>query len=149
MRHTPKTEEQLSNILPDGIYQGTVKRSSDHISQSGNTCLKLEIDFFDALSKKTTSVVDYLVDGGYKLRHACYTTGLDTFYESGDIPAYAFDKKIVLCVVKIKKGESDNKGGFYPDKNVITDYLDKNKSSQAVSQSDAKKSDPIDDEIPF
>ena len=139
MRFTPKTENEVaaSGLLEKGIYDFQIVSAEDKESKSGNEMIVLKVNVFDD-EGRSTLIFDYLLETvAYKIRHAAYACGLGDKYEGGQLLAEDFIDK----TGKVKVGISKDKTGQYPDKNSISDYV--------VDGSDAKKSDDMNDEIPW
>ena len=173
MKHRPMKEEDFNSIFSAGEYKYEVIDAKEEISKSGNPMIHLQVKLFSQLNNSTTLVHDYLISESYKLRHICYTIGLQEMYESGEIHASNFLRKSGIAKVSIKKGEpkisikengQPEKIGMYPDKNVINDYIDNDKAKPAQATvlgstifgaqkvktpiADAHAKD-LEDEIPF
>ena len=158
MRITPMKEEDFNRVLPDGRYPYVVTDYKEEISRSsGNPMIHLTLKI-TAPDGKTNIVHDYLLNETYKLHNICSSLGLMEMYNSGEVNAYAFDRRKGFVDVKIQKGSSDGKGGMYPDKNVISDYVAPSKmkdSERTIFGESGKasvglpKHDDLNDEIPF
>jgi hypothetical protein len=57
-------------------------------------------------------------------KHAAVAMGLQGKYDCGDLQATDFFQRSCDCVIGIEKGkENVEKGGMYPDKNTIKDFI--------------------------
>lgn len=122
------SEDEISKVKPDGT--------------GGNEMIHLTLKVFTPDGEEKT-FDDYIIASmEFKLRHAADTFGILHKYESGSLVATDFYGKSGKC----KMGIQRDKGGQYPDKNVITDYIKREK--QPVIESVATGA-LIDDEIPF
>lgn len=145
MKFQPKTEEQIreSQLIEPGEYDFEVLSAVDHISQSGNESIKLQVRVY--VGETIRTIFDYLSAGmEYKLRHFCEAVGILHFYESGELLAIHCAQRAGKCKVGIQK----DKTGAYPDKNVIQDYLVDEDSAVTTAPSIAPTKF-TDDEIPF
>lgn len=152
MKFTPKTEEEVSNLLPEGEYMLVVTEAEDRVSKSGAEMiyLKLETVDEDPFSK---IIFDYLLEAmAYKLRHFCEATGLLPKYDEGSLVAADCIGRKVLAKVFI-----DSKDPAYAPKNAIRDYvIDKTKRAEASGKppgigapKDAGTEEFFNDDIPF
>lgn len=146
---------QRFQLLPDGEYDAYVESFEPKISSSGNQYVNLLLNIFDN-NGKPHPVFDIqmtLPSMVWKMRHFCYSAGLEESFEAKKYhPSMSVGKK-VRVFLRTKKGDEIpfNKlngkpvGSKYPDKNVIDDYLVGNK----IVPIDTKKEDFFDDPVPF
>lgn len=137
----PRTEEEVSRILQPGIVEFEVIKAEEKTSKTGNLMLELTIKCFDQKGKSNL-VSDYILtdtNWEWKLRHFCFSCGLDQLYESGKLADVDCFGKRGKAHIKIKHDAS----GQYKDKNVIDDYIPLGKGEKA----DFVESDLSD--IPF
>ncbi len=154
MRFIPKTEKEISeaNLWQPGIYDfevleytslgNTRVATIDTTSKNGNEMIVLVCRVYHP-NGQFRIIVDYLLESMmFKLRHAAEACGLLDRYEQGELSASDFIGRFGQAQLGIQK----DKGGQYPDKNNIVDYI-KNSSGIAIS----KESDlpVLDDEISF
>jgi hypothetical protein len=120
-------------------------------SQKGNDMITLTLEVFD---KDGTSfvLIDYLVGTmEYKLRDFAYSIGLGQDYESGNLNDKTMIGKSGILKLGIEKGTADGKGGLWPDKNIVKDYINDGKADvtkPVLSQSDVTN-EVLKDEPPF
>lgn len=145
MRFTPKSEEEVSNLLPEGTYKFIIEDATDKVSKSGNEMIELKLRI---QSPQEKIVFDYLLEVmPYKLRHFCEATGLMHKYESATLMAADCMGKSGECLLII-----DDKNISYPAKNAVKDYVKKSKKGLGAPKSE-EKAPALDlefnDDIPF
>jgi Protein of unknown function (DUF669) len=147
----PFTEEEIRelNLLPDGIYDFSVKRSDEKLSKAGNQMLELILEVYDQKGKVHT-IWDYIVPTSammYKLKHLCDSVGLSDKYKTGLLDYEDLQGKSGKAKIVIKKGNVNPNGGLYPDKNSVEDYVMTDKGALKYTP---KNNDFEDDkDIPF
>lgn len=151
MRFTPKTENelQMESLVPEGIYSYQVIKSEDAVSHAGNEYIKFTIKIWDSEGREHLVFTNLALIK--LLKHFCDVNGMESDYESGDIPAekciFKSGGKVLLGV----EGEKPNpNGGMYRAKNIVKDYVSdvNHQSSLSMPLADAKK-DFISDDLPF
>jgi len=150
MNITPKSEAELkaSLILDEGMYPFQVVNAEDAISKSGNEMIKMTLKVWNKDGSERT-LYDYLLDAmAFKLRHFCASTGLLEKYEHGKLHAIDCIGKTGKADIMIQPGQPNDKGGYYPDKNSVKDYLAPDKQSILMPLKPIKKDD-FDDDVPF
>ncbi len=157
MKFEPKTREELSNLLPEGQYEGYVITAEEKTSKrSGNPMIVLQVEIYDTEGSKKT-ITDRLIlipSMQWKLYDFCESAGLMDRYEAGELSQYDCTEKKVHCKVIQKEAEGD-----YPTKNEIKTYfLPKSGNPKpAPVKKAAPKNSPVsatadangDPEIPF
>lgn len=148
----PITEEELnrSELVDDGVYDFEVIKATKKLSRAGNPMAELNIMFWDKEGQVHT-LFDYLVFSTVnlnikKVKHFCDATGLSKEYEKGELP----EELQGLCgkfSLKTKEQKPDGKGGFYPSKNIVDDYVMTDKG--AVKYETQKDDKFIDNDVPF
>lgn len=126
---------------PRGMYDFEVVSAIDTTSKAGNAMTELELRIHNKEGKSRTQK-DWLVESeatSYKVRHFAASTGLLPMYEKGDLPAEA----MVGRAGKLMLGIEKDKGGVYPDKNKVSDYIPMN--GKLIGSADPE----LDDAIPF
>ncbi len=147
----PKPENDLIDLLEvgDGDFE-VMEAVEKHSKSNGNPMIELKLKVWDAKGQEGI-IFDYLMLTGSnfslrKIRHFCYSCGLETHYEQGSLSASNCAGKAGKLKIDFQKG---NNG--YADKNVVKDYI-------TGHASEAKKSDPrltsaqdeaFEDDIPF
>lgn len=150
MKFAPKSEEEVSNLIPKGEHAFEVLEADERQSKKGNDmiALKLGISYGDSLR----GVFDYLVDidsMAYKTRHFADTVGMLAEYEKGTLNGADLIGLTGFCKLDIEPANDQ----FGP-KNVVKDYV-KRVGSTAAPAAFAPKAangaarDKMDDEIPF
>ncbi len=92
-------------------------------------------------------VFDYLLTSfAYKLRHFCAVTGLMRNYEDGNLEAEDCIGKSGKAEIIIQPGSENPKGGYYPDKNSIKDYIAGDKYAKPTKP---ENNDLLDQDVPF
>jgi hypothetical protein len=124
----PMTEEELNaaNLVDDGVYNFEVIKATKKTSSKGNPMAELNIRFWDNEGVVHT-MFDYLVFSQVplnikKVKHFCDSTGLSEEYKRGELPEelVGLSGKFEL---KTQEEQPNGKGGFYPPKNVVSDYV--------------------------
>jgi hypothetical protein len=124
MQFKPKSESELSRVLPEGEYDFEIQFSEDAVSGAssknpGTEMIKLTVALWDGETRLAV-VFDYLLESvAYKLRHASDACGVLAKYESGQIVARDFEGK----TGKLKLGIKKDSTGQYPDSNMVKDYI--------------------------
>lgn len=146
MRFSPKTEEEVSNLLAEGVYPFEVLEAAEKQSKAGNDMIALKLGIVGPDDSKR-AVFDYLLtdeSAQYKLRHFSDTVGLLAEYEKGALTA----DNLVGLTGKCKLVIQPAKDG-YDAKNSVRDYVKRGaKDAAPVKGSSAAKND-MDDDIPF
>lgn len=125
MKFAPKSADELAqeSLLEPGLYPFEVQEAIDTWSQAGNEMIKLKILAFGK-DGATTVVFDYLLEKlAYKLRHFAEGTGLLAAYEAGELTAAMCVNREGYCKLAVEKQ------GEFPPRNVVKDYLPKEKSA--------------------
>lgn len=147
MRFTPKSEDQVSSVWPDGEYDFEVGTAEETTSQSGNDMIKLTLNVFNKTGGKRT-VFDYLVGtdaAQFKVRGFASAAGLLGEYESGELNAYDMQGRTGKLKLRTDKSAG------YPDKNAVASYI----TSAAPRAGGVAKPKPLaaapdlNDDIPF
>ncbi len=144
MNFTPKNENELSNLLPDGEYDFEVIDAQDKKSQkSGADMIMLKIAIWQG-DRISCYLFDYLLESvAFKLRHCCDACGLLDKYQSGSLDATQFIGRTGKAKIIIQK----DKTGQYPDKNAIKDYC--LRPMKPVNSQQQHNQQPKDDDLPF
>lgn len=141
-RINPMTDEEIEEaaakskeVLPDGRYAFLVAKSTRKIYKSGNPMAELQLTCWDNTGKPVP-VFDYLVFSNIplnikKVSHFCKATGLHEEYKKGEIPE-ELDGLAGELDLKIQDPQPNDKGGFYPRKNVVVDYISGNIQSKSI-----------------
>lgn len=143
LQFQPKNENELFDLLPEGVYQFKVVEACPHTSQTtGNQSIKLVLDVGGKELKCYLSV-NYL----FLLKHFCDTVGLEEAYQQGILSADLCKNKHGLCKVVV---EDPAPGTNYFPKNVVKDFL----KSDSVPLTQVDQKAHVDDgfgdtDIPF
>lgn len=148
MRFQAKTQDQIDaeNLLKPGTYPFTVKVASEKQDRNGKGFFKLKV-FVHGPDGRDWHCFDNLSPEwfAHKLLHFCEGTGLGEKYLSGNLSSDDLMERTGHCEVDIK----DSQGG-YPAKNIITDYVVREKHGQMLP---SKTASPLpreqDDDTPF
>lgn len=119
MKFEPKSREELSNLLPEGNYQGTIDNAEEKQSSSGNPMIVLRVGVYDSEGNKRI-ITDRLIlieSMQWKLYDFCESADLMDCYDAGELSAASCIDRTVHCKVVRKKAE-----GEYPEKNEIKTY---------------------------
>jgi hypothetical protein len=120
---TPKSEEELSSLLEEGIYDYFVTKAVAKQSKSGNPMIALTLSIKDEMGDQV-EIIDYLIlmDNKFcqrKIRHFCLSAGLSKEYAKGALNSAECVRKKGKLRLGIQKDET----GKYAPKNVVADYL--------------------------
>ena len=150
----PMSDEEIEaasvrELLPDGDYDFLVAKSTRKISKSGNPMAELQLTLWNA-EGKPCPVFDYLVFSNVplnikKVSHFSKSVGLHAEYKKGELPE-ELDGLTGRLTLGTQDAQPNNKGGYYPPKNVVVDYLPVGEGKE--------KPQPVDDfqpdsDIPF
>lgn len=149
MRFTPKTEEEVANIIPEGRYKFIVEEAADKVSKSGNEMIELKLRIHGPREK---IVFDYLLEVmDYKLRHFCDAADLLHKYDNSSLMATDCIGKSGECLIVI-----DDKNISYPPKNAVKDYIKKSAKAKGAGIGAPKTEDRaaqpeefFNDDLPF
>lgn len=133
----PMSDEELNAIqnrglLAEGVYPFIVRQIEQHQSKSGNLMLKVTIDVI-AAPNDSRKIIDYITTTEtmmFKLKHFCESLGIDDGYQRGNIIFSACINRSGKAKIGAQKGAQKEDGSFYPDKNVIKDYIGKTAQSK-------------------
>ena len=153
MRFTPKSEDDLEAalLLAEGEYPFQVLEASDEKSKKGNDMIKLKLDVFGPHS--SFHVYDYISDAfmAHKLRHFCYSVGLEASYNDGSLTSgqcIGHEGYVRIAIEDAANG--------YKAKNVVDDYVFKATEAEAAipkaqpeAQAEAPAVDAEGDDVPF
>ena len=125
---TPKSDEQLSTLLKKGEGTFTVLSAVEAKSKNGDEMIKLLLECYDCENNKG-NIFEYLIfnDNVFceaKIKHFCYSVGLDKSYESGKLNSFECSGRSGRLAIGIQK----DKTGQYPDKNCVSDFLKQDNS---------------------
>jgi hypothetical protein len=143
----PKAEDELVDLLEEGDGNYEVASAEAKTSKNGNPMIVLALKVWDKNGDQKF-VYDYLILNGSKysmrkIRHFCYSNGMEDFYNAGKFSASDCVDRTGKCVIGIQI----DKTGQYAPKNVINDY--KEHGSQVEHSNAEKGSADFDDDIPF
>ena len=149
-------EEQMKSkkiyfLVPKGIYDFEVVESRFKISNSGNPMISLILKITDNQGVERL-IFDNLIAidmWEWKTRHFCDSVGLEKEYDEDK-----FNDNVCLfqrgkLSLGIQKGNKKDDGTFYPDKNVVDDYLPRTANQGSVAKAMASVVGDLDDAIPF
>jgi hypothetical protein len=147
-RFNPLSQEQIDGLshkglLPDGVYKFIIKDVKQSTSKSGNAMLELLLGIADGQGWER-NIFDYLVSMDrmvFKIKHLCESVGLEETYAKGEFDPKCLLHKIGHAQIGVQKGARKDDGSFYPDKNVVKDYVKSDKVETITEK--------LDDKIPF
>jgi hypothetical protein len=140
---TPKSEEEVLNLLKPGVYDFQVKTAENSTSKKGNAMIKLTVVVWDKEGNEHY-ITDYLMASlMFKLKHFCDTVGLEEKYNQGQFTAEDCLNKSGKCKIRI------DEAGEYPAKNSIQDYIKSCDKTTVIPLTQAKDDGFFDDNIPF
>jgi hypothetical protein len=132
-RFTPRSDDDLVNILPEGEHKFTVKKCAPHTSKNtGNESVRLTLEFF----KKTGQpvYVDVYLSPSFEImiKDYCYSVGIGEDYESGcfDVNKQENKSGVAKLVVEEKIG--------YDKRNKVLKFIRRVAGVEG-----------FDDEVPF
>ncbi len=148
----PFSDEELNapDLIPIGIYDFEVVKSTRKVSKSGNPMAELNISVWDK-EGRNHFIFDYLVFSSVKMNikkvsHFSKAVGLGEEYKKGELPEdlERFSGKVEIG---IQDEQPKSSGGFYPKKNIVVDYI----VSDGTVKHNAPKQDEFNDslDIPF
>jgi hypothetical protein len=145
------TEEELTriNLLDPGMYDFHVIDAVFKSSSAGNQMVRLFIGVWDINGHEHT-ILDYLVRTEkmlYKTKHFCESVGLD--YGSGKFDTDECLGKCGKVEIIIVDTKPDGKGGHYPAKNAVKDYIKLDPNSVEHFKNNKPINNSFDDAIPF
>lgn len=149
MKFEPKTEQEVSNLLPAGIYDAEINTAEDTTSKSGNEMIKVDLAVFDEKAGKYF-IFDYLMEAmAFKLRHAAESCGLLAKYNKGELSADDFIGKTCKVKVKIDDKVASNKKNNtdYLPSNVVADYVVTDKPVKKTTKKETEEE--LSDSVPF
>jgi len=143
---SPKSDEELIDIVPRGVYAFEVLKSERMTSQKGNPMCKLLLKYFD-VNGRARLIYDYLVfsDANLnirKIKHFCHSVGLVEEYKKGELPE-DLTNKYGEFEIGIQDEQPNDKGGFYPKKNTVVDYVKPSKKEETKNEEDEFHNDSI------
>lgn len=135
------TDEELEQLLDDGVYDFEVKKSERKTSKNGNPMAKLYLKVWDKDGKEHT-VFDYLVFSHVplnikKIKHFCDAVGKSRNYKEGSLPEElgGLSGKVQIAT---KDEQPNDTGGFYPKSNIVVDYIMTDKGAVKYDYNDKK-----------
>ena len=155
MRFEPKSREELSSLLPKGIYKAYVRTAIEKKSTKGNDMIVLELEIYDA-EGRCKVVKDNLLmmqSMQWKIYDFCESADMMTEYNAGELYPESCIGKTVFAKVVQKEAEGD-----FPAKNEVKSYClepktqgpqpAKPKGKPAVKR-ETVPAPPPDSDIPF
>jgi hypothetical protein len=119
MNFSPKTEEELSKVLPENEYDFEIRTAEECVSKKGNEQIKMQVALWDG-DTLLSVVFDYISDAvPWKLRHCADACGILSRYESGTLNAHDFEGRTGKLKLTIQQDEEKK----YPPKNSVKDYI--------------------------
>lgn len=145
----PLTDEQIDslNIVEPGCYNFEVVNSLRKESKANNSMAELTLKMWD-IDGKVRIVFDYLIFSKIplnikKVKNFCESVGLLEEYKKGCIRE-DLTGLCGKCTIDIQNEKPKEGGGFYPKRNIVSDYI-KSNDTKSISLTDEFK----DDEVPF
>jgi hypothetical protein len=134
LNFTPKSPSEIEEekkarmqLMDPGPADFVVKTAEDTLSKTDSTeMIEMQVEVTDAHGN-TKIIKDWLTPKMMeKMRNFCYGTGVSSLYDQGILTAEHCDGLSGRCLIAVEKGSADPKGGKYPDKNKIRDYIPTN-----------------------
>jgi hypothetical protein len=148
---TPLNDDELESIglVPDGIYDFVVTKSTRKVSKAGNDMAELVLDYWDHQGR-VHPIYDYLVFSEAplsirKLCHFCRAVGWEHHYKAGSLPD-DFGGLSGKIEISTQEARQNPNGGTYPKKNVVVDYHAK---SPVDATTNIGSEQGMEDDIPF
>jgi hypothetical protein len=144
-----KPENELIDLLTPGEGNFEVLEATEkHSKSNGNPMIELKLKVWDEKGQEG-NVFDYLMLTGSnyslrKIRHFCYSCGLERSYEAGKLSGFDCIGKQGKLKIETKKGENG-----YQDKNVVKDYIVESDSGKKTNPNFTSQDEKFDDDIPF
>lgn len=150
----PMTEEEINapSLIDDGVYDFQVLKSTRKTSQKGNPMAELRLKLWDK-EGKTHTLFDYLVFSQVplnirKVKHFCDAVGLQEDYKKGKLPE-ELENFCGKAHIGIQEKQPKSNGGFYPEKNVVVDYIISDKSATKHESIKETVDQDLNDDLPF
>lgn len=124
MKFPPLTEEQIQTtaLVPEGYYKYQVIKALEGVSQAGNDKIDLTLKVWNDEGREGLIFTNLSLIK--LLKHFCDVNGLQDNYNAGEISDILCKGKSGGCVMIGIEGEKpNNKGGVYPAKNIVKDYI--------------------------
>lgn len=146
------TDEELNNLMSEGIYDFEVKTAMRKVSKSGNPMAELSLSVWDS-NGKANNIRDWLVFSGValnirKVKHFCDTVGLIDAYQKGELPE-ELEGLSGKVSIGIDEGQMKPDGSMWPKKNVVVDYIKGNGEKKTDTSSLSKSTSVSDRDLPF
>lgn len=144
-KFTPKTEDELSELLAEGEAGFEIIKAEYKISRKNKPMFVLKLRVWDVNGEEGT-IDDYLTldesskFGMRKLKHLYESIGLKAVYESGSADIADFESRSGKLRLGIQKNRKDDDGKPLPQRNCVWDYLE-----QIIDQSNLPE---LNDDIP-
>lgn len=155
-KYTKVTAEQAAkrsfSLVPDGEYNFQTLSFEDAYTKESGDFLKLKHLFWDNEGKEFY-VFDNLMGTekmGWKTRHYCESVGLEKEYENDEFDGYHCPGRMGKALITTQKSTKKDDGSFYPDKNVVKDYIPASEDQKKLNKvMGAKEKDLLEDDIDF
>jgi hypothetical protein len=146
----PKEENDLIDLLEvgDGDFE-VIEAVEKHSKSNGNPMIELKLKVWDSKGQEGI-IFDYLMLTGSnfslrKIRHFCYSCGLEALYDQGSLSASDCDGKAGKLKIDFQKGTNG-----YQDKNTVKDYIVASEETKKLDpRSTSAQDEKFDDDIPF
>lgn len=145
----PMNDDELYNILEDGVYDFEVLKSVRKVSKAGNAMAEIQLGVWDKKGK-IVYIRDYLIFSEVplnikKVKHFCITSGRSEAYEKGELPedltGFSGKAKVAVQEPQLKNG-TDNE--YWPKKNIVADYVNlKSEETKKVTSLNNEFNDDI------
>jgi hypothetical protein len=153
--YSPMTEKECNEergfkLLDEGVYDFEVLTANFRNSKSGNPMIELKLRVWGN-DGKDYLVFDYLVATSkmmWKTKHFCDSVGLSKEYEASKFSEELCPGKCGKASITYQVGSQKPGGGYYPDKNSVSDYVVTDKGSVKYESPKANVIDD-DEDIPF
>lgn len=152
LQFPPKSENDLIDLLEVGEGDFTVVEAAEKLSKSNGTpMIELKLKVWDSKGQEGI-IFDYLMltDSNFslrKIRHFCYSCGLEKVYEQGTLSASNCLDRSGKLKIEFQQGKNG-----YSDKNVVKDYITDNTGEPKKINpklATGAQEEKFDDEIPF
>ena len=150
MKFNPLSEEEIQtqSLAPEGCYRYKVHLAEEKISKAQNEYISLVLKIWDEDGREYVIFTNLALMK--LLKHFCDMNSLQENYEAGNVSDEMCKGKTGgRVMVAIEAEKPDGKGGMYPAKNVVRDYVVAPQGSKMKPLPDIEAY-PFDDEsIPF
>ncbi len=142
-------KRDIKELIDPGIYPFRIVNAIDHVSKEGNPSIRLTV-VYTLDDRSTAVVIDYLSPNALgRIKNFCAVANLMDKFDSGSLLPEDCIGCEGLVDITISKAKDKGNGEFFPEKNSVKFYLNKNMEPKAKTVDSKKSEELIDDDIPF